>query len=263
MADETALDTAHAAMQAAPEDETARLRFFERLADAELFLLLQSEPEGDQLEPEVFELSDHSFVLVFDREDRLAEFTGRVSPYVALSGRAIAGMLATSGAGLGVNLDVAPSSTLLPPEAVSWLSQMLEARPDETREGIAALAPPTGLPEELVVALDRKLATAAGLAASAYLVGVSYDSGAQGHMLGIVDAVPGAEGALAQAVSEVLTFSGLEAAMLDVAFFKASDPAAPGLARHGLRFDLPMPEVPANTGPSAPGMDPDRPPILK
>ena len=35
----TALDKAHAAMQAAPEDPQARLKFFERFADNELFLL--------------------------------------------------------------------------------------------------------------------------------------------------------------------------------------------------------------------------------
>ena len=40
MTELTPLDTAHDAMQAAPEDDRARLRFYERLADSELFLML-------------------------------------------------------------------------------------------------------------------------------------------------------------------------------------------------------------------------------
>ena len=39
----TDLDQAHAAMETAPEDDTARLRFYERLADTELFMLLGAE----------------------------------------------------------------------------------------------------------------------------------------------------------------------------------------------------------------------------
>ena len=82
-------------------------------------------------------------------------------------------------------------------------------------------------------------------------------------MLAFVDAAPGAEGALAQAVGEALTFSGIEAGALDVAFFDASDPVAPRLARVGLRFDLPALARPERAEPSAPGMDPDKPPKLR
>ena len=46
MTETTALDLAHAAMDAAPEDNAARLRFYHRLADSELFLLLSAEPDG-------------------------------------------------------------------------------------------------------------------------------------------------------------------------------------------------------------------------
>lgn len=81
-------------------------------------------------------------------------------------------------------------------------------------------------------------------------------------MLGVIDAVPGAEGALARAVSDLLQFSGLEAAALDVAFFRAEDAAAARLARVGLRFDLPAAEAAAVPG-AAPGMDPAKPPRLK
>lgn len=259
---QTPIDIAHAAMEAAPDDDAARLRFFERLADGELFLLLDQEHEGDApLSPRVFPVEDQTFVLAFDREERLAEFAG-AAPYVSLSGRVLSDMLAGQGIGLGLNLTVAPSEILLPPEAMDWLKETLDHGPTEAAAKPEEVSPPYGLPEALVTALDAKLSIAGGLARVAYLAGVTYEGGAKTHLLAYVDHLPGAEETLARLVAEALTFSGIEAGALDVAFFAPSDPMCALLARHGLRFDLPQPE-PQSTGPSAPGMDPSRPPILK
>ncbi|MBU2959742.1 SseB family protein [Citreicella sp. C3M06] len=260
---ETPLDHAHAAMEAAPLDGAARLRFYERLADGELFVLLAKEATGDTVEPEVFELADASFVLVFDREERLSQFVGAAAPYAALSGRACASMLAGQGIGLAVNLEVAPSSILLPPEAVDWLNETLGHGPAETHGQIEEVTPPGGLPESLITALDTKLATAVGLARAAWLAGVRYEDGTRSHLLAFAGAVPGAEDALARAVNEALVFSGIEAGSLDVTFVRDHDPLAASLTRVGLRFDLPEPEKPARIEPIAPGSDPDSPPILR
>lgn len=260
--DTTPIDAAHAAMSAAPHDDNARLGFYARVADAELFLLLDKEPDEEgSVSPRVFPVEDHSFVLAFDREERLAEFAGSV-PYVAMSGRVLADMLAGSGMGIGLNLSVAPSEMLLPAEAVDWLRSVLDHTPEELQGKPEEITPPVGLPEILIKALDQKLAIAQGLARSAYLVGVTYEGGNTSHLMGFVDHVPGSEGALSKLVSEALTFSGVEAGALDVAFFKPSDAICASLARHGLRFDLPEAEAPSG-GPSAPGMDPDSPPILR
>ena len=263
MSETTPLDQAHAAMDADAGDDAARLRFYERLADSELFLLLSEEAQGDVLSPELFDLPDGRFVLAFDREARLADFVGREAPYAALSGRVIASMLAAQGIGLGVNLEVAPSSILMPADAVAWLHATLGHGPEEVEARMEAFVPPTGLPETLLTALDTKLATARGLAQSAYLVGVTYDGGGRGHMLGFVDAVAEAQGALARAVSEALTFSGIEAGALDVGFFAASDPVSARMAQVGLRFDLPGPSADAPELRAAPGSDPEKPPILR
>jgi len=263
MTETTPLDQAHAAMQAAPGDDAARLRFFERLADSELFLMLVREAAGEQVEPETFEVADGTFVLAFDREERLAQFAGRPAPYAALSGRVLAQMLAGQGIGLGVNLEVAPSSILIPAEALGWLSETLENAPDEVEARIAEVSAPSGLPEDLLTALDAKLATAGGLAEAAFLVAATYPEGGRGHLLAFVDAVDGAQGALAKAAGEALTFSGIEAGAMDVGFFAASDPVAGQLARVGLRFDLPKPPDPEQVERIAPGSDPDSPPILK
>jgi hypothetical protein len=256
----TLLDAAHAAVSADPENEALRLRFFERLADGELVVLLEREAVGETFEPKVFELEDGPVVLVFDREERLASFTGGIAPYAALPGRVIAGMLRGQGIGLGVNLGVAPSSMLLPPEALDWLAETLDGGPDEAEAVPESFAAPV-VPEAVIAGLDAKLARAGGLAAAAVLAAVVYRDGRRGHLLAVLDAVSGAEGALAQAMREALVFSGVEAGELDVMFLASSDPVAEAMGRVGLRFDLPVAEAPA--GPAAPGMDPERPPKLR
>jgi hypothetical protein len=257
----TLLDAAHAAVSADPENESLRLRFFERLADGELVILLEREAEGESLEPKVFDLEDGPVVLVFDREERLASFTGGIAPYAALPGRVIAGLLKGQGIGMGVNLGVAPSSMLLPPEAMDWLAETLDEAPEEVEARPQEFIAPA-VPEAVIAALDAKLARAGGLATAALLAGVVYEGGRRGHILALVDAADGAEGALARAMNEALVFSGIEAGELDVVFLRAADPATQALARVALRFNLPAPEVLDRT-PAAPGMDPSRPPKLR
>lgn len=256
----TLLDAAHAAVSADPENEALRLRFFERLADGEMVILLEREAVGETLEPRIFDLEDGPFVLVFDREERLAAFSGGIAPYAALPGRVIAGMLKGQGIGLGVNLGVAASSMLLPAEAMDWLATTLEDGPEEVEALPEEFVAPR-VPEGLISALDAKLARAEGLAVAALLAGVVYRGGRRGHLLAFLDAVEGAEAALARAMGEALVFSGIEAGELDVVFLRQADAAAEAMARVGLRFDLPVPEVPV--APAAPGMDPARPPKLR
>jgi len=262
MAEETPLDKAHAAMQAAPDDDRARLRFYERVADAELFVLLESEPQGDQITPELMERDGESYLLGFDRAARLAAYQ-EASPYVALSGRAVAQMLEGQGIGLALNIDVAPSAILLGPDAVAWFAQTLAHQPGEVEAQIDTLLPPKGLPEDLITAIDAKLATATGMAANAWLVGVEYKGGGRGHLLAFVGAIPRAQDALVRATSEALTFSGIEAGAMDVGFFAPGDPVVERLARVGLRFDLPQMEPLQQTPRMTPGSDPAKPPILK
>lgn len=257
--DDTLLDRAWAECEAAPEDGALRLRYYARLVESELILLLEHEATGDDIQPKVFDLEDGPIVLIFDTEARLTEFTGLPAPYAAVPGRALVEMLAGQGLGVGLNLGVAPSSRLLPPEILDWLAQTLAESPQELTSRLTALHPPKGLPEALLIALDQRLARMEGLARMAYLVGTEDDSGARGHLLAIVEAAPGAETALARAVQSALSFSGVEAGMLDVTFLSADDPRAAECARLGLRFDLPRPQD--NTATTAP--DPTKPPRLR
>ncbi len=257
----TALDKAHDEMQAEGADDAARLRFYERLADAELFVLLEKEASDEAISPELFEVEDGRFVLAFDLEDRLSAFTGRVAPFAAMSGRILAKMLDDQGVGLGLNLGVAPSSILIPATAVGWLNRTLDQAPDQINACITGVSVPAGLPDTLIGALEAKLANAGGLAEAAYLVSVRYETGGQGHLLGFVGAVPRAQDALAKAAGEALTFAG--AGGIDVGFFATDDPSAKDLAANGIAVDLPKPVPPQTQARAAPGSDPDKPPILK
>lgn len=258
---ETPIDQAHARMTAEPDDDTLRLAFYERLADGEMYLLLEGEADGDSITPRIFDTEDGRFVLAFDREDRLSDFAGGPAPYAGLSGRSLVAMIAGRSLGLGLNLGAAPSEMLIPADAIDWLSRTLGASPAEQEETPEQLHRPSGLPEQLLTALDTKLATAAGLAKLAYLAAVTWKSGQRGHLLALIDPLPGAEPALTRAVNEALIFSGLEAGELDVTFLRASDPVAARLAKVGLRFDLPQPRK--AEAPAAPGMDPEKPPRLR
>jgi hypothetical protein len=259
---DTPLDAAHAAMMAAPDDDTARLRFYERMANAELYLLLEDEPEGDQINPRVMDSEGAQYLLAFDRAQRLAQYAGDAASYVALSGRNVAAMLEGQPLGIALNVDVAPSAILLPETAVAWLRETLTHTAAEVEAKIESVLPPKGLPEQLITAIDEKLATATGMAANAWLVGVAYEGGGRGHLLAFIDAIPRAQDALVRAASEALTFSGIEAGAMDVGFFNHTDATVAKLMKVGLRFDLPQMETLQKT-PRLPGGDGDAPPILK
>jgi hypothetical protein len=247
MSETTVLDAAHDAMQTEAEscagDGAARLQFYEQLADTELFVLLSEEASGEAISPELFEVAEGQFVLTFDSEERLAQFADRAVPYAAVSGRVLAQMLSGQGIGLGVNLEVAPSSILIPAEAVAWLNQTLDHMPEQVETHITGFAAPSGLPEALITALAAKLSTAVGLAQAAYLVAVQYQGGGHGHLLGFVGASERAQAALAKAAGEALTFTGIEAGEIDVGFFDPIDPVAEKLRAVGLVFELPQPEI--------------------
>jgi hypothetical protein len=249
----TPLDEAHVAAEA-DGGEAARLRFWERLAEAELHLLLAAPAEEGVISPRLFEVGGERIALAFDTAERLAAFTGP-APFAQMSGRRLAALLFPEGLGLGLNLEEHPSAQIVPTSAVAWFAQRLEQAPAELEARIESVAPPAGLPDALLSGLDAKLGLMAGLAPVAYLVSVSYEGGGRTHLLAFVDAVPGAEPDLARAVGEALTFSGLEAGSIDLAFPSASDPLSASLARHGLKIQLPVPAENQGSAVGAPGAD--------
>ena len=130
--------------------------------------------------------------------------------------------------------------------------------PAEAKARPTAFAAPN-LPQALDAALTLALQGAAGLAAGAVLVAVTYDTGARGHLMALVGASPAAEPALARAVAEALAFAGLEAAALDVTFLAPEDPALRTMAAVGRAFAIAAPQ-PAELPPmpAAPGTAPSQ-----
>ncbi len=265
----TPYDRAYAAMQADPDNQALRMAVYDRLADAELFLLLEHEPDADNdIIPQVFETEEGDFVLAFDLEERLAAFGDAPAPYAALPGRVIAQHLVGENIGLGVNLGVAASAMLLPPEALDWLTLTLTHTPERAEArpiGFDAPALPPAVLALLLPAFEAKFDQLAGLATHALLGGVTYEGGRRGHVLAFLGTPEAAQPGLAKAIHEALTFSGLEAGELDVTFLSQDDPAARILLDKALILHLPevatqdVQEV-AVTGP---GMDPNKPPILR
>lgn len=261
-AESTPLDLAHAAMTAAPDDPSARLQYYARLCDSEIFLLLTDAADATTLEPRVFDLEDGPMVLVFDSAERLAESTDTAADYAALPGRDVIRLLAGHGTSLGVNLGAAESAIVLPPDVLDWIADLLKTRPSEAIGEPTEIAPPVAFPEELLVSLDAKLARAGGLATVAWLAAVRYADDRTGHLLAFVDTATGADASLARAVGEAVAFSGLDTGQLDIVFLAEGDPVLAQLARVALRFDLP-PAEPHATAPAPPGSNRDRPPILR
>ena len=235
----TPLDRAHELMEGKPDNTQLRLRFFERLADCELFILLTEEAKNETLSPELLSCEEAQFALVFDSEERLSEFSGQVSPFAAISGRLIANMLTGQNIGIALNLDVAPSSFLLPAEGVEWLDNLIRQQPDELQAKPVAFFPPSDLSADLLQALDQKLKTITGLAKEAWLSRVEYDDGSKGLFLAVIDAHPGSESALAKAAHEAVTFSAEENIQIDVAFLSNTDKSLKTISRQGFRIELP------------------------
>lgn len=259
----TPLDAAHMAMMADADNPAPRLRFHERIVDAELFVLLEAEADAGRLRPQVFDIAEGRFVLAFDRDDRLAAFLDAPAPYAALSGRRLVAMLAGEGLGLALNLGGHPSESLLDAAAVGWLAQMAGPEPGAmVRARPREIAPPVDAAEPLIEALGAKLAAMADRIDQAWLVTLRHEDGTSALTLALAGVPPAAEPDAAAAIAEALRFS-LDAPPVDLVFLDAGSKAAEACARHGLRFELPQPTLPEPSAPRAPGLDPDRPPILR
>ncbi|MFB2532487.1 SseB family protein [Paracoccus sp. p3-h83] len=261
----TAIDRAHLAAEAAPEDEALRWRVYEALAGAELFVLLAGEPGGDAITPQVFDLDEGRFVLAFDSEDRLAAFSGGPAGYASLPGRALAAMLARDGLGLGLNLGEV-SSRLLPPDALDWLVQALADDPQPAPAVAVAHHPLPGAPA-VADGLAPHLPRLTGMARALYLTLAEAADGTRRPRLSVETETPKAADPLARMLAEALRFAGIGEieglGEIEIAIHPADDPALAGLADVAHRLTPPAPVAAAATAPKAPGRDPDKPPILK
>jgi len=257
MTTDTPLDKAHRAMIDPAATDADHQRYYSVLAAAELFVLLEDEVD-DSFAPQLIEDDGLRFALVFDREDRLAEFVDEPQDYLAMSGRALIAALLDADLGMGVNLGM-DAATMLPPDVLSWIDERIS--PDvAVEEGrIDVLSPPKSAPQELVELLSERLPILSGLADHAILAEASRDDGDR-LLLGIADVPQQARAACAGAVAEALRLAQINIP-LDSVFVGSGEPLHAALEKVGLRFDIPKVTPPARTA-MPPGSDPDKPPIL-
>ena len=259
MTEITPLDTAHTEAEA---DEARRPRFWSRLLETELFVALEDEADGETIRPVILDTEDGRIALAFDREVRLVEFMEGASEFAAMSGRRLVKMLVEQDIGLALNLGGTPSETILPVDALRWAVEQLTDLTVVREAAVREVSRPQGVPEALLSAIAEKLPTLEGLAKESWLVGVTYRDGTRGHMLAIVDALPPAKDAIADALSEALRLSGLDAGQLDIVFMDEGAKALPSLRAKGLGFEIPQPQETVREF-TAPGTDPSKPPILR
>ncbi len=266
MTDDTALDQARRTLQAAPDDDAARLAYYRAMADHEFCLLLDHDPRGQDLTPRLFDLGEGPVVLAFDGEDRLGAFVGGPQPFAALPGRVICQALAGQGAALGIDLQDETRAFLMPPEAVDWLARFtsaaLSGSAEEPEVWLPAAAP------GLAPAIAACLSGFGAVAARGWLAGARHPSGRQADVLVLEATVPAdAASAMAKAAAEAMAAAlGPDRAPAEIAVLAPERIMALGIDRCATPIALSLPVQPlsaAPAGPAAPGSDPDRPPRLR
>ncbi|HLS58610.1 MAG TPA: SseB family protein [Paracoccaceae bacterium] len=255
----TPIDAARAALEAAGDDAGLRMAFYGQVLAAELYVLLEAEPEGERLRPLVLETEAGRLVLAFDLPERMAAFLTAPKDYIAVAGRSLVAMLAGQGIGIALNPEVAPSASVIGPEAVDWLAEA--GRPVTAEPArIIAFREPADVPAALVRMLEFRLGAYAGRVSAAYLARAEYEGGGEGLVLAVAGVPGSGEAAVAAAIDEAVRFSGADGVRLDVIF--PGEAALARISRVGIAFRPEPPEQPRRQ-PQAPGSDPARPPRLR
>lgn len=255
----TALDQAFLDLSRDPESTAFRLRYFERVMDAEVFLSL-SEGSDDAIVPVSTYIDGQEYVLAFDLEQRLADDAGGAADYFTVSGRGLVEMLVGQGAGILLNRGHETENPI-PADTIEWLAQMSGVTPDVVDDTPEELLPPVGLDEGLILALDAKFSTMRGLADHAVLVLARYADDRKQPLVGVFGAFEDAQSDIARAVTEAAQFSGAALDAVDLVFLPTDHSIASRMASVGLKFQIPRPEVQAVR--PAPGSDPTKPPKLR
>lgn len=231
-------------------DAPQRARMLSRLADTEVFVALEAEPVGDDVQLRIFPSEEGKFALGCDSEDRLADFFGQPVDYVGLPGRVLAGLLRAEGAGLLVNPGHA-SEMLLDASMLDWLSDALAGTPQADEAHLRLIGPDKATADALAQPLAVRLADLRGLISGAALVGVAGLGGVASHLLLISGAEADRQPQIAKALAEALAFLPPQPGGVDISF--VDNAVTPG----ALLFDLTPPEAPV------PPKSPKGPPILR
>ena len=256
----TALERAIVMLENNSDDPVRFAAVLQRLADSELFLALDVDINGPDLNPKVVYLKEQEYVAVYDTELRLEEAIGGGVEYLALSGRVLIQMVADKNTGIALNPGTAAIGYIFEPETLHWLVMSLEERPEEMAPKITEVSSPAKISPKALDALSSKLTSAQGFADYACLVEATDILDNKNPMLCFVGSVPNSEPNLAKLVNEYLQFSDHNGDPWDVTYLDPAHGLVEKILNVGLRFDLPKPEPAVKL--IAPGSVKGKPPIL-
>ncbi len=261
----TNLDAVFVSAMAAKED-AAMAAFYDALAATMLYMPIEGDPEKDEASPMALELEGGPTVLVFDTEERLAEFVDNPTGYAAAPGRTVIEMAARAGAQIGVNLGPSPSATLLPVDVVSWIAEALTT-PVEIRDLSSVLLSAPKSPEAaLLEALAGRLAEFSDVVAEAWLVSAEAGEGPIGLALILLPqdgvSTDGLAEALAEGIARAVQHATPGEAPPDLALVEEDAKPLDIARRVGIGLHAVV-EAAEPSEPQAPGSDPAMPPKLR
>lgn len=254
----TRLDVVYQRMQSSPESETAGLRFYEAFCDANLCVLINADTSM-----QVFETSQGKIVLAFDTDERVAEFISEATEFIKIAGRDLVMQLLASETGIGLNLNVAPTSQILSPDILTWLSEFLAESSSFSIDQVVAISPPDQWLDDHKTAISTQLEKYAGMIASAYFCSVTYSDNTVADAVFIVDCDPTTEAVLFTALVESQKFLDKNTAEIAIKFISPDNQEFPEICRVGEEIVISKLTVIHTSAPTAPGMDPDKPPKLR
>lgn len=244
----------------AREADGPRIKLFQYLADAELFLALKEPANDTSLEPVTLSEQGEDHAAVFSDEETLVDFSGDQAHFCVLPGRALAQMLASAGCGMA--LDPGQSAGILfGKDVVAWMHRLFEQQPDLSDERLSDFGP-ARLSDAVLDKVASKLTGLAEISADLYVFSAPVDDGAIGDVIAIPDIPERVQASLSKAIMEAVLFATGGAQGCDVAFTQASSETFEKIRKVARHVQLQPEPQPIRVRSPGPGMDPDKPPKL-
>ncbi|WP_093973964.1 SseB family protein [Boseongicola aestuarii] len=214
-------------------------QFYETLAEARIFVLLDDTAKGETYEPKVFTLKDAQYLLAFDVPEQADELTGSTASTSPTLGMDLFKLLRGRDIGLGINMGGTSSATLISGETIEMICAYYDGEAGEPLVADAdtsqfrALLAPQNFPDTLQNALSDMLFRLQQTFNKAVLLKAEYEEGKSGFIVAVSGAADPDRGAIAAAVEDALKASRRNDVQLDVAFLGLDDPMASRIERVG------------------------------
>lgn len=214
-------------------------QFYETLAEARIYVLLDDKIVSETYEPKVFSLKEAQYLLAFDVPEQADELTGSTAATSPTLGMDLFKLLRGRDIGLGINMGGTSSATLISGETIDMICDYYDGTAGEPLVADAdtsqfrALLAPQNFPDTLQNALTGSLGPLVGTFGQAVLLKAEYEEGRTGYIVAVSGAADTDRGAIADAVESALMKSRRGDVQLDVAFLALDDPMASRIERVG------------------------------